>query len=89
MRSSAGDTDLGTTLEGMRAFAELGRLEPGGEFGALYSVALAGDEDVPADQVREVAAQAQVFRDRHGDRLSDHARWMLDQLARAAAPVAR
>lgn len=71
---------LGGTLEFLRAFAEIGRLEPGGAYAELHGVTQACDEVVSPDWVSDVSEQAARFLRAHRGELSDHATWILDLL---------
>jgi hypothetical protein len=83
VRPDESELELGPTLELLQAFREMARVAPGedAEWENLYYVPQTDEEPVPADVWPLMQAQAAGFLDRHGARLSEHARWILEQLA--------
>jgi hypothetical protein len=77
--------ELGGTLQLYAAFAEMAHLAGEGYlenwpdlFGVLTQVEL--QEDADSDWLVDVRAQASQFLDSYGPRLSEHSRWVLEQL---------
>jgi hypothetical protein len=84
VRPDESELDLGPTLELLQAFQEMARLAPrseDAEWENLWYVPQTDEEPIPAAVWPLIQAQAAGFLSRHGARLSEHARWILEQLA--------
>ena len=75
------DEDLGGTVEALRVFAEIAELDPNDEYPQLHYLVHTNEEPMPEDYVIDIARQASSLMEQHDVRLSDHARWLLGQLA--------
>jgi hypothetical protein len=77
--------ELGGTLHLYEAFAEMERLAgPNAltEWPSLFAVVphVEGQDDAPADYLADLGREALEFYTEHGENLSDHSGWVLQQL---------
>jgi hypothetical protein len=74
-------------MELLAAFAEIGRLEPGGPpYAQLHGVPAACDEVVSADWAQSVSEQAARFLAAHEQEIGEHTQWILATLAGIGEP---
>ena len=80
--------DLGPTFEAYAAFAEVARVagKDNAALAELYAVPgfVETQEEVAANYLAAVRAQASVVLKKHGKLLGDHARWILGRLVTAS-----
>jgi hypothetical protein len=81
LRTPNGDVDLGPSMEVLRAFGEIGKLEPGDELGALHYVPQTNEEELPAEYVGQLVGEAQACLERHRDELTEPTVGVLQALA--------
>jgi hypothetical protein len=87
IRPDHSELDLGPPLELLQAFREMARVarraeDP--EWENLYYIPQTDEEPIPEDIWPLMQAQAAGFLARHGARLSEHARWILEELAKTS-----
>lgn len=78
-----GTCDLGDTLSAIRSFSHFGKLSPGTQYGMLHGAlhaALAEYEEIPQEDLDTVSYQAGAFLEEFRSQLSDHEKWLLNQL---------
>lgn len=79
-RSTKGKVELGGTIPVMKAFGEMGRLSPGMDHSHLMAIPLYGEPTWDAENTDLVVAEARDMLARHGDKLSDTATEILQDL---------
>ncbi len=79
-----GTIQIGGDLEAFRAFAHFGRLSPSTKYGMLHGAlqaCLDESTDIAEDEINAVAYQAETFLEEFNDQLSEHEKWIIQQLA--------
>lgn len=82
LRTQQKDINLGPALEFARSLRELAVVDPEAA-AALSSVLDFGDDDVPARAAARIATAAREALAAHSTVLTEHCRWVLEQLSKA------
>ncbi len=84
LRTKTNDYDLGGTMEFLACQQELALMAERDkkDFPHVFGIIDTNEEEVDADWIKACAAEAKEALELYGPKFSDHAKWVLGELAR-------